>query len=166
MGYNSIGDIMEIKDLVLKLIDKKKTISSMESCTGGGFANEITNIEGASDILKFSAVTYSNEYKIKMGVSKELIDKYSVYSFEVSDSMALNISEFTNSDFGVGITGKLNRVDKNNPYGEDNVVFVSVFDRENKKYYHRLVEAVRDSRCNNKELVIENVCDIFEELLK
>lgn len=166
MSYNNVGDIMKIKDLVLKLIDKKKTISSMESCTGGGFANEITNIEGASDILKFSAVTYSNEYKIKMGVSKELIDKYSVYSFEVSDSMALNISEFTNSDFGVGITGKLNRVDKNNPYGEDNVVFVSVFDRENKKYYHRLVEAVRDSRCNNKELVIENVCDIFEELLK
>mgnify|MGYP000373043156 FL=1 len=166
MGYNNVGDIMKIKDLVLKLIDREKTISSMESCTGGGFANEITNIEGASDILKFSAVTYSNEYKIKMGVSKELIDKYSVYSFEVSDSMALNISEFTNSDFGVGITGKLNRVDKNNPYGEDNVVFVSVFDRENKKYYHRLVEAVRDSRCNNKELVIENVCDIFEELLK
>ena len=166
MGYNNVGDIMKIKDLVLKLIDREKTISSMESCTGGGFANEITNIEGASDILKFSAVTYSNEYKIKMGVSKELIDKYSVYSFEVSDSMALNISEFTNSDFGVGITGRLNRVDKNNPYGEDNVVFVSVFDRENKKYYHRLVEAVRDSRCNNKELVIENVCDIFEELLK
>lgn len=166
MGYNNVGDIMKIKDLVLKLIDREKTISSMESCTGGGFANEITNIEGASDILKFSAVTYSNEYKIKMGVSKELIDKYSVYSFEVSDSMALNISEFTNSDFGVGITGKLNRVDKNNPYGEDNVVFVSVFDRENKKYYHRLVEAVRGSRCNNKELVIENVCDIFEELLK
>ena len=166
MGYNNVGDIMKIKDLVLKLIDREKTISSMESCTGGGFANEITNIEGASDILKFSAVTYSNEYKIKMGVSKELIDKYSVYSFVVSDSMALNISEFTNSDFGVGITGKLNRVDKNNPYGEDNVVFVSVFDRENKKYYHRLVEAVRDSRCNNKELVIENVCDIFEELLK
>ena len=166
MGYNNVGDIMKIKDLVLKLIDREKTISSMESCTGGGFANEITNIEWASDILKFSAVTYSNEYKIKMGVSKELIDKYSVYSFEVSDSMALNISEFTNSDFGVGITGKLNRVDKNNPYGEDNVVFVSVFDRENKKYYHRLVEAVRDSRCNNKELVIENVCDIFEELLK
>lgn len=166
MGYNNVGDIMKIKDLVLKLIDREKTISSMESCTGGGFANEITNIEGASDILKFSAVTYSNEYKIKMGVSKELIDKYSVYSFEVSDSMALNISEFTNSDFGVGITGKLNRVDKNNPYGEDNVVFVSVFDRENKKYYHRLVEAVRNSRCNNKELVIENVCDIFEELLK
>ena len=166
LGYNNVGDIMKVKDLVLKLIDREKTISSMESCTGGGFANEITNIEGASDILKFGAVTYSNEYKIKMGVSKELIDKYSVYSFEVSDSMALNISEFTNSDFGVGITGKLNRVDKNNPYGEDNVVFVSVFDRENKRYYHRLVEAVRDSRCNNKELVIENVCDIFEELLK
>ena len=72
---------MEIRNLVNELIDKNITIASMESCTGGGFANSITNIEGASDILKFSAVTYSNEYKIRMGVPEEIIDKYSVYSF-------------------------------------------------------------------------------------
>lgn len=157
---------MKIRELVLKLIEDKKTIATMESCTGGAVVNEITNIEGASDVLKFSAVTYSNEYKIKMGVSKELIDKYSVYSFEVSDSMAFNISEFTNSNFGVGITGKLNRVDKNNLFGKDNVVFVSVFDRNNNKYYRREVMATRSSRCDNKELVIEVICDIFGEILK
>ena len=126
---------MEIRNLVNELIDKNITIASMESCTGGGFANSITNIEGASDILKFSAVTYSNEYKIRMGVPEEIIDKYSVYSFEVSDSMALNISNFSHSDLGVGITGKLNRVDKNNPFGEDNVVFISIFDKREDKYY-------------------------------
>ena len=133
---------MEIRNLVNELIDKNITIASMESCTGGGFANSITNIEGASDILKFSAVTYSNEYKIRMGVPEEIIDKYSVYSFEVSDSMALNIRNFSHSDLGVGITGKLNRVDKNNPFGEDNVVFISIFDKREDKYYREKIEAV------------------------
>ena len=138
----------------------------MESCTGGGFANSITNIEGASDILKFSAVTYSNEYKIRMGVPEEIIDKYSVYSFEVSDSMALNISNFSHSDLGVGITGKLNRVDKNNPFGEDNVVFISIFDKREDKYYREKIEAVCESRSKNKDLVIAKICEMIREIIK
>lgn len=157
---------MEIRNLVNELIDKNITIASMESCTGGGFANSITNIEGASDILKFSAVTYSNEYKIRMGVPKEIIDKYSVYSFEVSDSMALNISNFSHSDLGVGITGKLNRVDKNNPFGEDNVVFISIFDKREDKYYREKIEAVCESRSKNKDLVIAKICEMIREIIK
>ena len=48
------------EEVVKKLIEKKMTIATMESCTGGGIANEITNISGASAILKESYVTYSN----------------------------------------------------------------------------------------------------------
>ena len=157
---------MEIRNLVNELIDKNITIASMESCTGGGFANSITNIEGASDILKFSAVTYSNEYKIRMGVPEEIIDKYSVYSFEVSDSMALNISNFSHSDLGVGITGKLNRVDKNNPFGEDNVVFISIFDKREDKYSREKIEAVCEGRSKNKDLVIAKICEMIREIIK
>ena len=68
---------------VIELLKKKGlTISTMESCTGGGVVNALTNVPGASEVLQFSAVTYSNEYKVKMGVSKEIIDKYSVYGFK------------------------------------------------------------------------------------
>ena len=88
---------MSYRNLVNKLIDNNITISTMESCTGGGVSNAITNIEGASEILRFSAVTYSNEYKIKMGVSPDVIDKYSVYSQECADEMSFNISKFSNS---------------------------------------------------------------------
>ena len=98
----------------------------MESCTGGALVNEITNIEGASNVLKYSAVTYSNEFKIKMGVSEETIDKYSVYSLEVARKMSKQISLFADSNYGVGITGKLSRPDENNLYGDDNTVFVSI----------------------------------------
>ena len=57
-----------MKEVVDRLIRLNKTIATMESCTGGAVVNEITNIEGSSSVIKFSAVTYSNEYKIKMGV--------------------------------------------------------------------------------------------------
>ena len=101
----------KLKEIIKILTEKNKTISTMESCTGGGVANTITNIEGASEVLKFSAVTYSNEYKIKMGVDANIIDKYSVYSIKTAEEMSRKISAFANSNYGIGITGKLNRVD-------------------------------------------------------
>ena len=48
-----------MEDVVNKLKEKNKTIATMESCTGGGVANAITNVPGASEIILFSAVTLS-----------------------------------------------------------------------------------------------------------
>ena len=57
--------------IVKKLEKQNKTIAFMESCTGGFLTNSITNIPGASNILKVSLVTYSSEYKLKFGVDKK-----------------------------------------------------------------------------------------------
>lgn len=154
-----------MKDIVLLLKNKNKTISTMESCTGGGVANAITNIEGASEVLKYSAVTYSNEFKIKMGVSCEVIDKYSVYSMETAMEMSKAISEFTNSSIGVGITGKLNRVDVNNPYGEDNIVYISIYDKDINKHYNSELKVVKSTRLENKELVINEIITMLKEII-
>ena len=154
-----------LKKIIKILTDKNKTIATMESCTGGGVANAITNIEGASEVIKFSAVTYSNEYKIKMGVNPNIIDKYSVYSKETAIEMAHNISKFSNSNYGVGITGKLNRVDKNNPFGEDNKVFICIFDRDNEEDYLLEVLATKPSRSENKELVIDTIIKKILEII-
>ena len=154
-----------MKDIVLLLKKKNKTISTMESCTGGGVANAITNIEGASEVLKYSAVTYSNEFKIKMGVSSEVIDKYSVYSMETAMEMSKAISEFTNSSIGIGITGKLNRVDINNPYGEDNIVYISVYNREENKCYNKELKVDKSSRKDNKELVINEIINMLKDII-
>ena len=155
-----------MKEVVEELIRKKKTISTMESCTGGFIANEITNIEGSSEILKFSAVTYSNEYKIKMGVSKEILEKYTVYSMETAKEMSHVISSYTNSNYGIGVTGKLNRVDEENPYGEDNIVFVNIFDKDNNKDISFTVEAIKSSRKENKKLVCDTIIKELLECLK
>lgn len=154
-----------MKRIVEKLKEKSKTISTMESCTGGGVANSITNIEGASEVLKFSAVTYSNEFKIKMGVSSDIIDKYSVYSIETAMEMSKNISDFTNSNYGIGITGKLNRVDKSNLFGSDNTVYISIYDKDNNKFYNYNINVDKKSRKENKELVINLVIEKMLEIL-
>lgn len=154
-----------MKEIIEKLTKLGKTISTMESCTGGGVANSITNIEGASEVLKFSAVTYSNEFKIKMGVSSDIIDQYSVYSMEVAKEMSKSISMFTASNYGVGITGKLNRIDSNNLAGEDNIVFISIYDRDEDKYYNEKIEVLDQTRSDNKELVIQKIVDILSFIL-
>lgn len=156
----------KLETIIKMLTELNKTISTMESCTGGGIVNAITNIEGASEVIKFSAVTYSNEFKIKMGVNKDTIDKYSVYSINVAKEMSKSISDYTNSNYGVGITGKLNRVDKNNPFGEDNIVFVSVYDKDDDKYYTLSIEAVMDSRAKNKDLIIDKICTLLLGIIK
>ena len=155
----------DFKDIIAKLEKENKTISTMESCTGGGVANAITNMEGASEVFKYSAVTYSNEFKIKQGVSSAIINKYSVYSMETANEMSKNISLNANSNYGIGITGKLNRVDKNNPYGKDNIVFISIYNKDLDTYYNEIVEATKKTRENNKQLVIDKIIDMLENIL-
>jgi len=155
-----------LKEIINILTKKNQTISTMESCTGGGFVNAITNIEGASDIIKFSAVTYSNEYKIKMGVSKEIINKYTVYSIETAREMAKAIVSFTNSDYGVGITGKLNKVDLNNPNGNDNEVFISIYEKSTNKYYDENIFVTKNTRKENKNDIINKIVNIVLQIIK
>ncbi len=155
-----------MENLVNLLISKNKTISTMESCTGGGIANYITNIPDASKVISFSAVTYSNEYKIKMGVNANLIDKYSVYSMEVASNMAKVISEYTKSNYGVGVTGKLKKVDENNMVGADDIVYLSIYDRDNDKYYNEKIKLNYDTRMDNKEQIINIFVDKMQNILQ
>ena len=144
-------------EVVRVLTEKHKTIATMESCTGGGVVNAITNIEGASEVLKFSAVTYSNEYKIKMGVDSQIIAKYSVYSMETAVEMSTNIAKFANANYGIGITGKLNRIDRFNKAGKNNQIFVSIFHKDNNKYDNFDLLATKQTRKENKDLIITEI---------
>ena len=154
-----------MEEIVNYLISNNKMISTMESCSGGLIATSITNIPGASNIFNFGAVTYSNEYKIKLGVNKELIDTYTVYSREVAKDMARAVTSYTNSNYGVGVTGKLNKPDPMNPYGEDNIVYISVYDKDNNKYYDNKITLLHEERIDNKNQILEEVIKLLKEVL-
>ena len=117
------------KKIVETLKTKKCTISFMESCTGGFLANSITNISGASDILKVSLVTYSTEYKEHFGVDKNIIKQYTVYSMETAKEMSRNVSNLAKSNIGVGVTGELGNTTK-----DENRVYYSIYFSNINKY--------------------------------
>lgn len=153
-------------EVVETLTKNKETIATMESCSGGAIVNAITNIPGASEVLKYSAVTYANEFKIKMGVNKETIDKYSVYSMEVAKEMSKNISLFANSTYGIGITGKINRADPYNNSGEDNKIFISIYNSKNDTYNTFNLIAKDMDRIGNKEYIVTSVANKLLEIFR
>ncbi|MDO4620309.1 MAG: CinA family protein [Lachnospiraceae bacterium] len=97
------------------LIDKKLTISTMESMTAGQIASLLTDTEGSSAVLKGAFVTYSNEAKIQQGVPAEIIERYSVYSRETAAAMAEACRKAYAADLGIGVTGTTGNVDPANP---------------------------------------------------
>ncbi len=155
-----------MKEVIKLLTQQNKTISTMESCTGGYLANTITNYAGASEVFKFGAVTYSNEFKIKMGVNKDVINKFSVYSMETACEMSKNITQFTNSNLGLGITGKLNRKDHYNETKENNLVYVSIYDKDQDKFFNKIIKVAKLSRLENKEIIIKEIVKELKIILK
>ena len=151
--------------IVNKLIENKETISSMESCTAGYFATTITNVDGSSNVLKFSAITYSNEYKIKLGVNKETIEKYSVYSFETTHEMSKCISDYTSSTYGVGISGMINRFDEFNPGGINNEIFLTIYDSKNNKFYDEKIICPNKKRLECKKYIARKALKKLNEII-
>lgn len=88
------------------LVNKKLTIATAESCTGGMVAAKIINYPGISSVFKEGAVTYSNEAKInRLGVSIEILDKYGAVSSEVAAEMAKGIAKTAGTNIGISTTG-------------------------------------------------------------
>lgn len=158
--------MLKIEKIVNNLIKNKETISTMESCTGGFLASTITNISGSSEIFKFGAVTYSNEFKIKMGVNEQVINKYSVYSMETANEMSKNISTFSDSTYGVGITGKINKEDIMNKSGNNNEVFVSIYNSKLKKHRDLHIICPLYAREKVKKYIVNKILNELEKEIK
>ena len=114
------------QEITKALIEKKLTISTMESCTSGLIATLLTNIEGSSKVLKGAFVTYCNEAKIQQGVPHETIEEYGVYSTETSIDMAKTCKIAYGADIGVGVTGTASNVDSKNADSISNKVYFSI----------------------------------------
>ena len=155
-----------MEKLVKLLKNKKQTISLMESCTGGFFASELTNINGSSDVFKLGLVTYSNEYKEYFGVSKQTINEYTVYSNEVSRDMAKECSNIAKSDFGIGITGLLGTIDSVNPSKEINAIYITIYRKEDDKYFDFKIQAIGKTRLEKKKYIVKYLEERLYEICK
>jgi len=94
------------KKIVNRLIKKKLTISTAESCTGGLLSSTIISVAGSSKVFKLGLVTYSNPSKIKvLKVFKNIIRKYGTVSEQVCLAMVMNLNKISKTSISISITG-------------------------------------------------------------
>ena len=124
VGYNEDEPIEVV--LGKLLTEKKLTLSTAESCTGGKIAATLSAVSGASNYFKGSVVSYATQAKIDvLGVSKETISKYSVVSAEVAKEMVLGIQKITHSDYAIATTGNAGPA-KGDADTELGIVFIAI----------------------------------------
>ena len=94
------------KKLGKLLIERGWSITTAESCTGGGISTAITETAGSSAYFNRSFVTYSNEAKSEMlGVPIELINEHGAVSEQVVETMALGALCRANANVAVAVSG-------------------------------------------------------------
>lgn len=124
VGYNEDEPIEFVLGKILT--EKKLTLATAESCTGGKIAATLSSVSGASNYFKGSVVSYASQTKIDvLGVSKETIDKYSVVSAEVAKEMVLGIQKITHSDYAIATTGNAGPA-KGDSNAELGTVFIAI----------------------------------------
>lgn len=88
------------------LREKKWTVSSAESCTGGGVAFAFTSVSGSSDWFNQSWVTYSNEAKQReLGVTEETLSQYGAVSEQTVKEMAKGVCRKSGAELAVTVSG-------------------------------------------------------------
>ena len=101
-----INNPFELAQYVGTLLSRKKLkLVTIESCTGGSLAKQITDVPGASEWFDCGLITYSNESKTGLaGVPEDLIRQQGAVSQKVALAMAKGAINVTGSDIALSTT--------------------------------------------------------------
>ena len=108
LGLSIFSDNDEaLEGVVVRLLkQRKQTLATAESCTGGLIADKITNVSGASEVFLAGYVTYANSAKSEvLNVDSKLIDKHGAVSEAVARAMAEGARRRAASTYGLATTG-------------------------------------------------------------
>lgn len=96
-----------LEEVVVRLLtQRRQTLITAESCTGGLVSHRITNVPGASAVLMCGLVTYTNESKVRLlGVPSETIEAHGAVSEATARAMAEGARQRYGVDYSVAVTG-------------------------------------------------------------
>jgi nicotinamide-nucleotide amidase len=88
------------------LRERRQTLATAESCTGGLLGQMITGAPGASDYYLGGVISYANRVKEQLlGVGAEMIASHGAVSEEVAAAMSQGARKLLASDWAISITG-------------------------------------------------------------
>ena len=108
LGLSIFSDNDEsLEAVVVRLLKQRKaTLATAESCTGGFVANSITNVPGASEVFLAGYITYANESKSDIfNLDPKLIENHGAVSEPVAQAMAEGARTRAGSTYALATTG-------------------------------------------------------------
>ena len=81
------------------------TLATMESCTGGFLANNITETPTYTNYYKSGIVANGRDALIAHGVDAAVLDQHGLVSPETAAAMACAVRQALNADVGIGLSG-------------------------------------------------------------
>ena len=145
------------------LKSKKLSLSTAESCTGGGVAAAITSVAGSSEYFMGGIVAYSNDVKVSLlHVSSETLEKYGAVSRETVMEMAAGAMNTLKTDCAIATSGIAGpgggSLEK--PVG---TIWIAI------AYKNEIVTVMQtgdNGRVKNVQNAIQNAMDLLIEILK
>ena len=150
---------MKVEKVNSYLRERGLTLGSVESFTGGLFAQQITSVGGASKFYKGGYITYATEEKVNLLlIPQSEVDKYGVVSKEIAYHMANNARQLLKVDVCVSFTGNAGpEAMEGKPVGE---VHIGIATKESAQVYSLLLTG------NRNEIQAQAVDFALEKLLK
>ena len=88
------------------LLQNNATVTTAESCTGGGVASAITEVAGSSQWFGRGFITYANQAKHDMlNVPETVLSKQGAVSEAVVRAMVQGAAQLAGADYAVAISG-------------------------------------------------------------
>ncbi len=145
--------------LIRLLTESGKTLAIAESATGGLISHKLTQVEGASNVLLGSMVTYTKDAKAKwLKIDRSIIDENEAVNEQLTKEMAIKIRCKSKTDFGLAVTGFAGP--DGNPVG---LTYLAVSDSDG-SYVRRI--NLQGSRELNKEWMSNSALDLLRRRLK
>jgi nicotinamide-nucleotide amidase len=93
-------------DLVARLAAAGETVAVAESLTGGLVAAALTDVAGASVVVRGGVVAYATDLKSRMlGVDKVLLAQVGAVDAGVAEQMAAGVRSLMDATYGLATTG-------------------------------------------------------------
>ena len=151
-----------IESVAQLLTEKKITIATAESCTGGLLGHVLTSVSGSSEYYDRGIISYTNEAKHELlGVSNNDLETFGAVSEQVAKAMCEGIRKHAHTDIGVSTTGIAGPAggSKDKPVG---LVFIGVSTKE-KILVKRFV--FNGSRLENKDASCVEALEMIKEMV-
>lgn len=150
----------QCKILLDKMVKMGLKLTTGESFTGGSLVYSFIELAGASEVIDRSFVVYSDKAKNEvLGVSLDVLNKYSAVSEEVCSQMLEGLYEKTRADICIATTGYAGSFDDIGKDEDGHIFFGIMYKGKKYIFEHRLLgkrnQVIKEARnLIYKELMI------------